>query len=111
MSKEELISRHVLLCKLRTSIRVSQTIPYLLPIRRIPHIVPQPLRKPVKPVLPVTPAGHGVAAAGPRDGEGEDEQDKEQDYEGSHAEEVESQKALFVKIGANEAGKRDEQHE
>ncbi|KAM2002201.1 hypothetical protein ACFX15_025941 [Malus domestica] len=95
----------------RASIRLSQTSPYFLPSRRVSNIVPQPLGKPFKPVLPVSPAGHGVAAVRPRDGEGEDEQDKEQDYEGGHAEKVESQKTLFVEIGANEAGEADEEHE
>ncbi|KAM1704290.1 hypothetical protein ACFX2K_026741 [Malus domestica] len=96
---------------LRASIRLSQTSPYFLPSRRVSNVVPQPLGKPFKPVLPVSPAGHGVAAVRPRDGEGEDEQDKEQDYEGGHAEKVESQKTLFVEIGANEAGEADEEHE
>ncbi|KAM2313575.1 hypothetical protein ACFX1S_026724 [Malus domestica] len=95
----------------RASIRLSQTSPYFLPSRRVSNIVPQPLGKPFKPILPVSPAGHGVAAVRPRDGEGEDEQDKEQDYEGGHAEKVESQKTLFVEIGANEAGEADEEHE
>lgn len=111
MSHEELISRDVLLVELRTSIRISQTSPYLLPSPGVRDIVPKPLGKPIKPILSIGPTRHRIASIRPCNSESEDEQHKDQDDEGCHAEKVESQETLFVKTGTNKASKRDKQHE
>ncbi|PRQ46818.1 hypothetical protein RchiOBHm_Chr2g0093111 [Rosa chinensis] len=67
VSRKELISSDVILSEVRTSIRFSQADPYLLPVPGISNVIPKPLRKPVQPVLPVSPTRNAVASVGPRD--------------------------------------------
>lgn len=111
VSRKELISSDVILSKIRTSIRISQTDPYLQPIPGISNVISKPLGKLIKPVLPVGPTGHGVASVRLGHGESEDKHHKQKNYEGGHTEEVESKKALFVEVSADEAGEGDEEDE
>lgn len=76
MSSKELISSDVILSELRTSIRISQTDPYLLPIAGISNVISKPLRKPFQPILPVSPARNGVASVRPCNSESKYEDNK-----------------------------------
>ncbi len=103
MSRVELISSHVILGKLSTNIRISQTRPYLTPVLRISDVVPQPLRKPIQPVFLVPSTLYRIRAIRARDNKREDKEDEKESYEYSHAYEVKGQQTLSVPISTHEA--------
>lgn len=64
----------------------------------------KPRRESIEPVLFESSPHDGVASVGASDDEGEDEENEQKADQKSHTEEVKSEKALSVPVGADEAG-------
>lgn len=111
MRVEELISSEVVLGELSANIRSSQTGPYLAPASGGGDVVAEPGGEGVEAVLLEGSSGDVVGSIGSGDDEGEDEEDEEEGDEERHGEEVESQEALFVPVGTDEAREGDEEDE
>lgn len=111
MSREELFSGDVILVKVWTNVRLSQTGPNLLPVPGVGDVASEPLWEATELVLLVGSAGDGVGPVRARDDEGEDEEDEEEADEDGHATEVEGEEALAVPVGADEAGEGNEEDE
>lgn len=109
MRSEEISSRNISLTKLGTGLGSSQTRPYSAPVVTAGDMVPEPRRESIQPVLAKPRTGDDVRAVGARDDEGEHNEGEEQDNEYEHADQVDPQKALLFPVGADEAGKGDQQ--
>ena len=104
MSGEKLIGGNIILSKLTTNIRISQTRPNFSPIVRTCDSIPKPIREAIEAVLLVVPTRNVIATITARDDKGEDKENEKESYKDSHTEEVEGKETLFVPVGANEAG-------
>ena len=107
MSCKELISRDVFLVEPRTDISISKTSSNLVPTLRIHHMILQPAREPIKPVLSIPSSGDTVAAIRLGDNKGKYEDDEKESYKNGHATEIESQKSLLVPVSSEKATERD----
>lgn len=105
MRGEELISSDVILGKLSADIRISQTGTNFLPASRSCNMVSEPGGVATETIFLVTPARNVVASIWTSHNEGEYKKEEKKSDEDSHTEKEKSQKALFVPVSTDEAGK------